>query len=122
MVFVYSGLIKLWDPQAFALQVHAYKILPVWGETAFAVILPVFEFSTGGWLVIGRGRRPALLAAIGMLAIFILALGSVLARGLDIDCGCFGAGAESPWVALGRDLVLLAMAVPLYAKLLKSSL
>ena len=42
-------------------------------------------------------------------------LASALARGLDIDCGCFGPDAgTTPLQALGRDAVLLALAVAVY--------
>ena len=114
VVFIYSGGVKLWDPQAFAQQVQAYRILPLWGVPTFAAIMPVFELLTGAWLCTGWKRRPPILAAIGLLIIFIVALGLVLLRGLDINCGCFGTGSDSPLMALMRDLVLLGIAVLLY--------
>jgi hypothetical protein len=48
-------------------------------------------------------------------ALFIVVLASVLARGLNIDCGCFGPDAgTTPLQALGRDVILLALAAAVY--------
>jgi uncharacterized membrane protein YkgB len=50
---------------------------------------------------------------LGALAVFIVAIVSAWARGLDIDCGCFGKGNISSnytWL-LVRDLLMLASAV-----------
>ena len=56
----------------------------------------------------------ALLLAL-LNSVFILVLASVVLRGLSIDCGCFGPDAgTTPLQALGRDLVLLALAIAVY--------
>jgi hypothetical protein len=49
--------------------------------------------------------------------IFCAAIASALARGLVIDCGCFGASIpsrERMWLDLGRDLLLVAAAATVY--------
>jgi hypothetical protein len=48
-----------------------------------------------------------------MFACFVAAMGINLARGADIDCGCFGAEQDGSglalWWAMVRSVVLLAM-------------
>ena len=59
----------------------------------------------------------AALAVVVISAVFLGAIASALARGLTIDCGCFGGGVPSRvrmWLDLGRDLVLLAAALLTY--------
>jgi len=54
------------------------------------------------------------LVVTGMLAIFAVAIGISLIRGLDIACGCFStsAGAEPiTWLYVVRDLLLLGMGI-----------
>ena len=59
-------------------------------------------------------RRGAALATAGLLAVFTLAIAQAVARGISIDCGCFG-GASGPLTAwtLLRDGALLGAAVAL---------
>jgi hypothetical protein len=44
-----------------------------------------------------------------MLVVFFIAISISLARGLDIDCGCFGTsdGAKVSLIKLGENLVLI---------------
>jgi len=46
--------------------------------------------------------------AIPLLAMFVLILGVVVARG-EASCGCFGSKGPSPWIVLICDLVLLSL-------------
>ncbi len=63
-------------------------------------------------LLLNRRVRPALLVLIGLNSVFMLALFSLVLRGLDIDCGCFHPAGEegsgtSPQMALLRDAGLM---------------
>lgn len=110
-VFIYAAVLKIADPVAFAGSVAAYRILPYFGSYLTAAALPFVELACGLLLVLGyRVRSGALI--IGVLnLVFIVALASAIVRGLDIDCGCFKQGGEktTPWAALARDLLFLAM-------------
>ncbi|GFO69356.1 hypothetical protein GMLC_29350 [Geomonas limicola] len=110
-VFIYAALLKIADPVAFAGSVAAYRILPYFGSYLTAAALPFVELCCGILLVLGyRVRSGALI--IGVLnLVFIVALASAIVRGLDIDCGCFKQGGEktTPWTALARDVLFLAM-------------
>jgi uncharacterized membrane protein YphA (DoxX/SURF4 family) len=81
--------------------------------------LPVVEIAVGLALMLGVFVRTAALVAAVLLAVFLVGVGSAWARGLQIDCGCFGNGGQ---VAAGetayplevlRDAALLVVALAL---------
>jgi uncharacterized membrane protein YphA (DoxX/SURF4 family) len=114
-VFVWAGAVKALDVPAFAGQVAAYHLLPYAWNYAVAAALPYIELLAGLLLVCNLRVKSASLLTVLLNGVFIAVLLSVLARGLDIDCGCFGPDAgTTPLQALGRDLVLLALAVAVY--------
>jgi len=114
-VFLYAGVVKIADPVAFAGNIAAYKLLPYFGNYLIAAILPWIETICGLLLISGWRVRGAAVIICALNGIFMVALFSTIVRGLDIDCGCFRDGGEktSAWTAIGRDLVLLAMAASL---------
>ncbi len=67
-----------------------YRLIP--GPTAvwLAVILPFLELGVAILLLSKIPGRWSLLMACMLLSMFVGAQGSAWARGLDIDCGCFG--------------------------------
>jgi len=117
LTFLYAGLIKSEDVTTFAGQVANYKILPYSWNFVVAASVPYVEMIAGFLLLINRRVRPAALVCIGMLVVFMILLGSVILRGLDIDCGCFKPGGQgtSAWVAMGRDAGLLLLSGLVYA-------
>jgi uncharacterized membrane protein YphA (DoxX/SURF4 family) len=115
--FVYAGVLKIQDPSEFAINVASFSLLPNLLISPMALALPPFEIITGLLLIIGVARRPAALGLALISAIFVVAVAAALARGLTIDCGCFGSGTPSRarmWLDLGRDILLLAAALIIY--------
>jgi putative oxidoreductase len=111
--FIYAALLKIADPVAFAGSVAAYKILPYFASYLTAAVLPFVELSCGLLLVCGYRVRGGALIIGAMNLVFMIALSVAILRGLDIDCGCFkqGGAKTTPWTALLRDTVFLAMTV-----------
>jgi uncharacterized membrane protein YphA (DoxX/SURF4 family) len=113
-VFLLACAHKILHPESFAVDVATYRILPLWSINLVAVILPWVELAAGLMLVLGFRARAGALMAGGMMSVFLAALASALARGLDMSCGCFASeGAEAdPISALTvlRDLGWLALA------------
>ena len=114
-IFLYAGLIKAWDVVAFAGSVANYQIpfLSYHLNYLVAASLPYVEMAAGLLLLINRQVRPAALLLGVLDIIFMVALVSVLIRGLDIDCGCFRPGSEghtTAQAALLRDVGILALA------------
>jgi putative oxidoreductase len=112
-IFIYAALLKIADPVAFAGSVAAYKILPYFASYLTAAVLPFVELTCGLLLVCGYRVRGGALIIGAMNLVFIIALSTAILRGLDIDCGCFkqGGAKTTPWTALLRDAVFLAMTV-----------
>jgi putative oxidoreductase len=114
VIFVYAGLVKIADPLGFALALYNYHILPGWMINPLAICLPWIEVMVGAGLIAGIMIPGGALVVSGLLAIFAVAIGISLIRGLDIACGCFStsAGAEPiTWLYVVRDILLLGMGV-----------
>ena len=111
-VFVYAGVMKASDPQGFANILCSYRLLPEWMINPVAILLPWVEIVVGVSLFVGIWIRGGALVASSMLTVFAFVIGISLARGLEIDCGCFGAtNCEDSitWFFLVRDTLFLAM-------------
>ncbi|HPJ93614.1 MAG TPA: MauE/DoxX family redox-associated membrane protein [Deltaproteobacteria bacterium] len=113
IIFLYAGLIKVLDPQGFALVVYNYHILPGFLINLAALILPLIEVIVGAALILGVLVPGASLIVSSLLIVFLCAIAAALIRGLDVSCGCFNTSQEADpltWMYLVRDTVLLAMA------------
>jgi uncharacterized membrane protein YphA (DoxX/SURF4 family) len=114
-VWIWAGLAKLPHPEESVLAVRAYQLLP--GDSAATVghLLPVLEVVVGLCLVLGLLTRVAAAVSVLLFAAFIIGIASVWARGIEIDCGCFGGGGADPHAAskypweIARDLGLLLL-------------
>jgi putative oxidoreductase len=108
-VFIYAGVLKIGDPLQFGDKVASFEILPNAMVNSLALGLPVFEILCGVLLIVALLRRPAALAILIVSGIFLIAIVTALARGLTIDCGCFGTGTPTRarmWMDLGRDFAI----------------
>jgi uncharacterized membrane protein YphA (DoxX/SURF4 family) len=56
--------------------------------------LPFVELALGVLLLIGLATRVVAGISAVLLLVFIAGIASAWARGLSIDCGCFGSGGE----------------------------
>ena len=112
IVFLYASFEKIRDPGNFAGNIQNYQMLPYRITKLFSIFGPWVELYVGAGLILGVFVDGAALLSTGMMVMFIIALGQALARGLDIECGCFSQ--EGSLVGLNtllRDLIWLAMAV-----------
>ncbi len=117
-VFIFASLDKLQHPDAFALVIHHYRLVPYSMLHPFAILLPVLELVVGAALVLGFRQRGAALISVLMNLMFIGAISLALYRGLDISCGCFNTdgGHNVGFTLLWRDaLLLLACLPPLFS-------
>ncbi|MEY4677585.1 MAG: hypothetical protein RI992_300 [Actinomycetota bacterium] len=119
-VLIAAGALKVGNLQKSAMAVRAYELLPVWMANLFGYVLPWIEIGIGLLLVLGAlVKINGLLGALIMLA-FIIAIAQAWARGLSIDCGCFGDGGvvdpeDTKYLStIIRDIGLLGLGVFLY--------
>ena len=115
-VFVFAGFSKLILPHAEVVaHVQQYQMLPGWLVSITATCLPWIEVGSGTALLVGFCTTPAALLIAIQLCSFSVLMVIVLAAGIPIeDCGCFGnlGLPETPLQVLIRDLIMLALLVP----------
>lgn len=115
-VWIAAGVLKLPDPTENVRAVRAYQLLPESVVPTVGLGLPILEILVGGCLVLGLLTRGFAVLSALMLVAFMVGISSAWARGLEIECGCFGGGAgpvpdasaKYPW-EIARDLALLLL-------------
>ena len=116
-VWLVAGAAKVGDLTHFHDQVTQYRLLPHALEAPFAYALPFVELLVGIYLLVGLLTRIAALAGCGLMVLFLIAQGQAWARGLSLDCGCFGTltheqvGAATILRDVALGLPTLAMAI-----------
>ena len=93
-VWLISGGIKVSDPNQTYIAVHAYDLLPGGVVSPVAAAVPFLELALGVLLLTGLGTRLVAVVSAVVLLAFIAAVAQSWARGLTIDCGCFGGGGQ----------------------------
>lgn len=88
-LFLYACVHKILHPDAFAMDVATYQLLPLWSVNGFALTVPFIELVVGLLLVLGVRVRAAALVTSLLLVSFMVALGFALNKGLNLSCGCF---------------------------------
>ncbi len=93
-VFLMAAVPKLLDPALFAKDILNYRVsFPVIGQNYIypvAMFMPALELVAALALLFPRWKRIGSLLSGGLLAVFTILIFQAVARGLNIDCGCFG--------------------------------
>jgi uncharacterized membrane protein YphA (DoxX/SURF4 family) len=111
-IFIYASLDKITHPDQFARIVYNYHLLPGYLVNVAALILPVSEFLAGVFLIVGflyEGSRNYLLF---LMAVFMIALGVNIIRGVDLECGCFTVSSRAKSAVLQLIVRDVVYAVP----------
>lgn len=98
-VWLISGAIKAADPNQTFAAVKAYQVLPDGLVAPVAGVLPFLELAFGLLVLLGVGHRLMGVLSAVLLVVYIAGVAQSWARGLTIDCGCFGGGGQ---VAAGQ--------------------
>jgi len=114
-VFLVAGGLKVGHPAALAVTIAAFDLLPQPLVAPLAILLPPLEIGLGLYLIAGLLTRFATGFALLQLLIYAGAIASVVLRGIQVSCGCFGQVDTAPasWLDVGRDLLLAALSLPL---------
>ncbi len=115
-VWVVAGALKIPDPAESVRAVRAYQLLPESIVPTVGHALPLVEIAVGSLLLAGVLTRGAAILSALLFAAFIFGISWAWAKGLQIDCGCFGGGGfdedaaeEYPWeIARDAGLFLLS--------------
>lgn len=120
IVLLVAGGLKIGNLPKSAMAVRAYELLPVSLANFLGYTLPWIEIGLGLLLIVGvTVKISGALGALTMLA-FIIAIAQAWARGLSIDCGCFGGGGaidpeDTKYLSeIIRDIGLMALGIFLY--------
>ena len=110
-VFLVAAIPKILDPAQFASDISNYQAFPYWSWNVLAGTVPMLELVGAASLLTGW-RRGAGATLLGILTVaFTLLIASVMVRGIDVTCGCFGTDPDADgagWPELIRDVALLA--------------
>ena len=87
-----AGWLKIFTPAKSQMSVRAYEVLPISIANFLGIVLPWLEVGFGALLILGIGVRFSAIVGGGLMIVFIAAISQAWARGLSIDCGCFGGG------------------------------
>ncbi len=93
-VWLIAGGAKVGDLGASGRAVNAYQVMPYDLAATIGATLPFVELALGVLLLIGLATRLAAGLSTALLLVFITGIVSAWARGLAIDCGCFGSGGQ----------------------------
>ena len=116
-VQIVAGLSKFSDPAGNVRAVRAYRILPESIVPTVGHALPTIEIVIGSLLVLGLFTRAMGVVSSLFFIAFIIGISSAWARGLEINCGCFGNGGvpANPQrqyaIDIARDVGLLLLSL-----------
>jgi uncharacterized membrane protein YphA (DoxX/SURF4 family) len=94
-VWIFAGAAKIPQIAGFPDLVERYGILPHFLAVPFAYLLPFLELGIGLYLFAGLFVRGTALVGTLLFAAFLAAQAQAWARGIALDCGCFGAALKS---------------------------
>jgi hypothetical protein len=114
--FLWAAVSKIQDPEAFAEAILGYRLVPLFFTAPAALILPFLELWSALVVIAaprGLWRRAGAIILGVLLVVFMLATLAGLVRGLDFDCGCFGAKTDRRpgLVFFVQDIILLLASI-----------
>jgi protein-disulfide isomerase/uncharacterized membrane protein YphA (DoxX/SURF4 family) len=114
-VWAWASLSKIGDPRTFVRAVRAYDATPEWLSQAIGYGLPMLELVLAIQLLVGLIVRYAAAVSGLLFLVFIVGIVQAGARGIKLECGCFGGGGTSTSTSYTldvlRDVGLLVLAV-----------
>ena len=94
VVLLLAGGLKVGNPLGAARAVQAYDVLPFELARWIGYALPWVEIVVGVLLVLGLFTRVSAVIGTVLMLAFVIGIAQAWARGLSIDCGCFGGGGQ----------------------------
>lgn len=112
-MFLISALDKIRQPYDFLGDVYGYELVGPKLGMLVAMVLPWAELLAGICLLGSIFVGGALLVSAGMGAMFTFVLSWAIYHGLDISCGCFGAGSNQ----IGYGTLIRAVLITVFSLL-----
>ncbi len=113
-IFVSYGFEKILAPKDFAHSIMNYEMMPHTWVNMAALIMPWVEVFAGVMLLFGIRLKAASLICSAMLVVFIMAIGTAMTRGLEINCGCSAHAEPVGFPKIFEDLGFLVLSLLIY--------
>ena len=94
LVFLFAGIAKISDPVRFIFTLRQFNLFSEAVIPFMALYLPWLEFTLGLFLILGLLYRASAFLLVCLNTMFAIVILTVIARGMEIDCGCFGMFAD----------------------------
>ena len=91
VILLVAGLSKVGDLNGFAEIINNYHLIPYQLTNIFAIVIPWLEIAVGISLITGFFLRGGTFIGLILFFVFFFAVSWAYARGIDTECGCFGA-------------------------------
>lgn len=91
--FISAGVLKIPDPASFRKAVEGFQFMPASLVPPFSWWIPWLELFLGAFYWLRGFRLASLYGMTFLLGMFCIVLLCAAARGIETDCGCFGASA-----------------------------
>ncbi|MEN6295698.1 MAG: MauE/DoxX family redox-associated membrane protein [Chloroherpetonaceae bacterium] len=89
LMFIVVGVGKIANPEEFAKEIANYQILPYLFVNITAIIIPWIELFAGILLLLGVQTKSSSIVIAVMTVVFTIAVIIAIAKGLNIECGCY---------------------------------
>ena len=94
LIFLFAGIAKISDPVRFIFTLRQFNLFSEAVIPFMALYLPWLEFILGLFLILGLLYRASAFLLVCLNTMFAIVILTVIARGMEIDCGCFGMFAD----------------------------
>ena len=117
LIFLIFGGMKMFDAHGFVENVANFQIAPFDSapyDMWLAYFLPPLEVLVGLSLLSRFYLRGGLIISLGMILAFLVGIGSVWYRGLNIDCGCSGGSVSLGGYPMHMTVLAIMLAATVY--------
>ena len=115
MVFLYSGIIKFIDLDAFAIALGKFKLLSESQHYILVYTIPIAEILLGLLLILNIKTHMTSQIITFMVALFTAVIIAKIYEGEEISCGCFGNLTEDviDYKTVLRNFILIMIGISL---------
>ena len=121
LIFLFAGIAKISDPVRFIFTLRQFNLFSEAVIPFMALYLPWLEFILGLFLILGLLYRASAFLLACLNTMFAIAILTVVVRGMEIDCGCFGMFADvsetpdSAYIkAIIRNVIFIGISVYIF--------
>jgi hypothetical protein len=121
-IFLVSGIAKVEQPYLFLADIYGMSLLSAKLSMLVVMVVPWFEIACGFCIITTLFESGALLGTAIALLGFVGVHVAIIFKGLNVECGCFGALSREPvsWASALQTFAMLLSVVFYWLLLLAS--